>query len=60
MHEFIRETVRKAEVILQKSIYPLRRKCEARKCKEIFSKPDVDGLIGGAAKADDFVAIVNI
>jgi hypothetical protein len=28
------------------------------KCKEIFSKPDVDGGIGGAAlKADDFVAV---
>jgi triosephosphate isomerase len=25
-----------------------------------FSKPDVDGgLIGGAAEADDFIAIVN-
>jgi triosephosphate isomerase len=28
--------------------------------KEIFSKPDVDGGLGGAAlKSDDFVAIVN-
>jgi hypothetical protein len=39
----------------------LWRKCEARKRKRNFSKPDVDGgLIGGAAlKSDDFVAIVN-
>jgi triosephosphate isomerase len=39
----------------------LMEESKTRKCKEIFSKPDVDGgLIGGAAlKSDDFVAIVN-
>ncbi len=63
MHEFIRETVRKAfgstiadtvSILYGGSVKP-------ENAKEIFSKPDVDGgLIGGAAlKADDFVAIVN-
>ncbi|TDD77326.1 triose-phosphate isomerase [Flavobacterium caseinilyticum] len=63
MHEFIRETVRKAfgsdiaenvSILYGGSVKP-------DNAKEIFSKPDVDGgLIGGAAlKADDFVAIVN-
>jgi triosephosphate isomerase len=63
MHEFIRETVRKAfggdiadnvSILYGGSVKP-------DNAKEIFSKPDVDGgLIGGAAlKADDFVAIIN-
>ncbi|WP_339919962.1 triose-phosphate isomerase [uncultured Flavobacterium sp.] len=63
MHEFIRETVRKAygsdiaedvSILYGGSVKP-------ENAKEIFSKPDVDGgLIGGAAlKADDFIAIVN-
>lgn len=63
MHEFIRETVRKAfgsdiaenvSILYGGSVKP-------DNAKEIFSKPDVDGgLIGGAAlKADDFVAIVK-
>ncbi|WP_016989445.1 triose-phosphate isomerase [Flavobacterium sp. ACAM 123] len=63
MHEFIRETVRKAygsdiadavSILYGGSVKP-------ENAKEIFSKPDVDGgLIGGAAlKSDDFVAIVN-
>lgn len=63
MHEFIRETVRKAfgsdiaedvSILYGGSVKP-------DNAKEIFSKPDVDGgLIGGAAlKADDFVAIVT-
>jgi triosephosphate isomerase len=63
MHEFIRETVRKAfgsdiaedvSILYGGSVKP-------ENAKEIFSKPDVDGgLIGGAAlKADDFVAIVT-
>jgi len=63
MHEFIRETVRKAygsdiaedvSILYGGSVKP-------ENAKEIFSKPDVDGgLIGGAAlKADDFMAIVN-
>jgi len=63
MHEFIRETVRKAfgsdiaedvSILYGGSVKP-------DNAKEIFSKPDVDGgLIGGAAlKADDFLAIVN-
>jgi triosephosphate isomerase len=63
MHEFIRETVRKAfgsgiaedvSILYGGSVKP-------DNAKEIFSKPDVDGgLIGGAAlKSDDFVAIVN-
>lgn len=63
MHEFIRETVRKAfgsdiaedvSILYGGSVKP-------DNAKEIFSKPDVDGgLIGGAAlKADDFAAIIN-
>ena len=63
MHEFIRETVRKAfgsdiaenvSILYGGSVKP-------DNAKEIFSKPDVDGgLIGGAAlKAEDFVAIIN-
>jgi len=63
IHEFIRETVRKAfgsdiaedvSILYGGSVKP-------DNAKEIFSKPDVDGgLIGGAAlNAKDFVAIVN-
>jgi len=63
MHEFIRETVRKAfgsdiaedvSILYGGSVKP-------ENAKEIFGKPDVDGgLIGGAAlKAVDFAAIVN-
>jgi triosephosphate isomerase (TIM) len=63
MHEFIRETVRKAfgsdvaegvSILYGGSVKP-------DNAREIFSKPDVDGgLIGGAAlKAEDFAAIVN-
>jgi triosephosphate isomerase len=63
MHEFIRETVRKAfgsdvaedvSILYGGSVKP-------ENAKEIFSKPDVDGgLIGGAAlNAKDFVAIVT-
>jgi len=62
MHEFIRETVRKAfgsdvaegvSILYGGSVKP-------ENAKEIFSKPDVDGgLIGGAAlKAVDFAGIV--
>jgi hypothetical protein len=55
-----KQFVRHTETISQKK-YPSFTEEEARKRKEIFSKPDVDGgLIGGAAlKSDDFVAIVN-
>ena len=63
MHEFIRETVRKAfgsdiaedvSILYGGSVKP-------DNAKEIFSKPDVDGgLIGGAAlNTADFLAIVN-
>jgi triosephosphate isomerase len=63
MHEFIRETVRKAfgsdiaedvSILYGGSVKP-------DNAKEIFSKPDVDGgLIGGAAlNAKDFIAIVT-
>jgi triosephosphate isomerase len=63
MHEFIRETIRKAygsdvaeniSILYGGSVKP-------DNAKEIFSKPDVDGgLIGGAAlKSEDFAAIVN-
>ncbi len=63
MHEFIRETVRKAfgsdiaedvSILYGGSVKP-------DNAKEIFANKDVDGgLIGGAAlKADDFIAIVN-
>jgi triosephosphate isomerase len=62
MHEFIRETIRKAfgsdvaenvSILYGGSVKP-------DNAKDIFSKPDVDGgLIGGAAlKAEDFTAIV--
>ncbi len=63
MHEFIRETVRKAfgsdiaddvSILYGGSVKP-------DNAAAIFSKPDIDGgLIGGAAlKADDFVGIIN-
>jgi triosephosphate isomerase len=62
MHEFIRETVRKAyrkdiaedvSILYGGSVKP-------ENAKEIFSKADVDGgLIGSAALKDDFIAIVN-
>ena len=63
MHEFIRETVRKAfgsdiaedvSILYGGSVKP-------DNAQEIFSKPDVDGgLIGGAAlNTKDFLAIVN-
>ena len=63
MHEFIRETIRKAfdsnvaedvSILYGGSVKP-------DNAKEIFSKPDVDGgLIGGAAlNAKDFIAIVT-
>lgn len=63
MHEFIRETIRKAygsdiaddvSILYGGSVKP-------DNAMEIFSKPDVDGgLIGGAAlKAEDFAAIVS-
>ena len=63
MHEFIRETVRKAfgSAIAENVSILYGGSVKPDNAKEIFSKPDVDGgLIGGAAlKADDFVAIVN-
>jgi triosephosphate isomerase len=62
MHEFIRETVRKAlEAILLKLFVYFMAVALNRTMPKKFSKPDVDGgLIGGAAlKVDDFVAIVN-
>jgi triosephosphate isomerase len=63
MHEFIRETVRKAfgNTIADNVSILYGGSVKPDNAKEIFSKPDVDGgLIGGAAlKADDFVAIVN-
>ncbi len=63
MHEFIRETVRKAfgsEIAENVSIL-YGGSVKPENAKEIFGKPDVDGgLIGGAAlKADDFAAIAN-
>ena len=63
MHQFIRETVRKAygnDIAEEVSIL-YGGSVKPENAKEIFSKPDVDGgLIGGAAlKSDDFVAIVN-
>jgi hypothetical protein len=55
-----KQFVKHTERYRRRSFHPLWRKCKTRKSKEIFSKPDVDGLIGGAAlKSDDFVAIVN-
>jgi triosephosphate isomerase len=63
MHEFIRETVRKAfgSDIAEAVCILYGGSVKPDNAKEIFSKPDVDGgLIGGAAlKVDDFVAIVN-
>ncbi|MFT5963392.1 MAG: triosephosphate isomerase [Flavobacterium sp.] len=63
MHEFIRETVRKAfgSDIAEDVCILYGGSVKPENAKEIFSKPDVDGgLIGGAAlKVDDFVAIVN-
>jgi triosephosphate isomerase len=60
MHEFIRETVRKAlEAILLKMFVYFMAVALNRQCQRNF-KPDVDGgLIGAALKVDDFVAIVN-
>ncbi|MNG25100.1 Triosephosphate isomerase [compost metagenome] len=63
MHEFIRETIRKAfgaEIADEVSIL-YGGSVKPDNAKEIFGKPDVDGgLIGGAAlKADDFLAIVT-
>jgi triosephosphate isomerase len=63
MHEFIRETVRKAfgNTIAEDVSILYGGSVKPENAKEIFSKPDVDGgLIGGAAlNAKDFVAIVN-
>ena len=63
MHEFIRETVRKAFGSNVAESVPILYGGSVKpdNAKEIFSKPDVDGgLIGGAAlKAEDFAAIVN-
>jgi triosephosphate isomerase len=63
MHEFIRETVRKAygSTIAENVSILYGGSVKPDNAKEIFSKPDVDGgLIGGAAlKAEDFAAIVN-
>ena len=63
MHEFIRETVRKAfgSAIAESVSILYGGSVKPDNAKEIFSKPDVDGgLIGGAAlKAEDFAAIVN-
>jgi triosephosphate isomerase len=63
MHEFIRETVRKAfgSAIAENVSILYGGSVKPDNAKEIFSKPDVDGgLIGGAAlKAEDFAAIVN-
>jgi triosephosphate isomerase len=50
MHEFIRETVLKTFGEISWKCFYLYGGSVKRKCKEIFSKPDVDGgLIGGAA-----------
>jgi triosephosphate isomerase len=63
MHEFIRETVRKAfgSAIAEDVSILYGGSVKPDNAKEIFSKPDVDGgLIGGAAlNAKDFLAIVN-
>ncbi len=62
MHEFIRDTVRKAfgSAIAEAVSILYGGSVKPENAKEIFSKPDVDGgLIGGAAlKAADFAAIV--
>jgi triosephosphate isomerase len=48
------------EVTLLKAYLSFTAEAKPDNAKEIFSKPDVDGgLIGAALKADDFVAIVN-
>ncbi|TRX35603.1 triose-phosphate isomerase [Flavobacterium restrictum] len=63
MHEFIRETVRKAfgSDIAEDVTILYGGSVKPDNAKEIFSKPDVDGgLIGGAAlNAKDFVAIIT-
>jgi triosephosphate isomerase len=63
MHEFIRETVRKAfgSAIAEEVSILYGGSVKPENAQEIFSKPDVDGgLIGGAAlKAEDFAAIVK-
>lgn len=61
MHEFIRETIRKAFGSIAEDVSILYGgSVKPDNAKEIFSKPDVDGgLIGGAAlKAEDFATIV--
>lgn len=62
MHEFIRETVRKAfgSAVAEDVSILYGGSVKPENAKEIFGKPDVDGgLIGGAAlKAADFAAIV--
>jgi triosephosphate isomerase (TIM) len=63
MHEFIRETVRKAfnSDIAEDLTILYGGSVKPDNAKEIFSKPDVDGgLIGGAAlNAKDFISIVT-
>lgn len=63
MHEFIRETVRKAfgSDIAEDLTILYGGSVKPDNAKEIFSKPDVDGgLIGGAAlNAKDFITIVT-
>ncbi|WP_348799684.1 triose-phosphate isomerase [Flavobacterium adhaerens] len=63
MHEFIRETVRKAfgNEIAEELTILYGGSVKPDNAKEIFSKPDVDGgLIGGAALvAKDFITIVT-
>jgi len=63
MHEFIRETVRKAfgNTIADDVTILYGGSVKPDNAKEIFSKPDVDGgLIGGAAlNAKDFITIVT-
>jgi triosephosphate isomerase len=63
MHEFIRETVRKAfgSTIAEDVTILYGGSVKPDNAKEIFSKPDVDGgLIGGAAlNAKDFITIVT-
>jgi triosephosphate isomerase len=63
MHEFIRETVRKAfgSAVAEDVSILYGGSVKPDNAQEIFSKPDVDGgLIGGAAlKAEDFAAIVK-
>lgn len=63
MHRFIRETVRQrfGSTIAEDVSILYGGSVKPENAKEIFSKPDVDGvLIGGAAlKATDFAAIVS-